>query len=341
MLPSFIMTVISYSCVVLFLDLLKNYDDIIPPTIVKKKRESERRVPVRKRTAPIDMRMSRSRISVGGPTREILAAQQLAQKVAAKVPDATIHAEAVPAAVRASPVESKTSGNESEMYEPAATERAVQDDSAPPRPSFKEPPPELDDVPPMPTFKEPPSEDDDAPGMQPPSFISPPASPPPVIEEKPQSPAVSVTPATPNHPIRGLRRNSALQSSGASPMRSPSPRTPSRPATPVEDQVLGTGPTGLSRHSSGQAAVVRGPRLSRSRPMSGVNVSSIAANFNRTSASKSPPPPNTNVKRLSGGTRPSTLTGASADGKGRLGRSAGFSRRTMASDAEDEVVGGA
>ncbi|OAX43944.1 hypothetical protein K503DRAFT_610472 [Rhizopogon vinicolor AM-OR11-026] len=335
----------------LFIDLLKNYDDILPPTIAKKKRESERRVPVRKRTAPIDMRMSRSRISVGAPTREILAAQQLGQKVAAQVPDATIPAsvpKASPTTVHASPVsESKTSSTESEVFELAVAERAVEDSSAPPRPSFKEPPPEFDDVPPMPTFKEPPSEEEDAPGMQPPSFVSPPTTPPPVIDEKPPSPVVSVTPATPHNPIKGLRRNSALQSGGASPLRSPSPRTTpsklaSRPATPVEDQVLNAGPTGLSRHSSGQAAV-RGPRLSRGPRAPGAgSVSSMVANLNRSSASKSPPP--ATHKRLSGGgMRPSSMlgAGATADGKGRFGRGPAFSRRTMASDAEDEVVGGA
>jgi hypothetical protein len=337
------MTVISYACVVLFIDLLKNYDDILPPTIAKKKRESERRVPVRKRTAPVDMRISRSRISVGAPTREILAAQQSAQKVAAQLPNTTISAAVpeAPAAVHASPIsESKSSSTESEMFEPAVGEHTVQDDSAPPRPTFKEPPPEIEDTPPMPTFKEPPSEDDDAPSMQPPSFISPPASPPPVIDEKPPSPVVVTTPATPHNPIKGLRRNSALQSGGASPMRSPSPRaTPPSPATPVEDQVLNVGPTGLSRHSSGQPAL-RGPRLSRGpRPSGGGSVSSMVANLNRTSASKSPPP---TYKRLSGGTRPSSMLGAGAttDGKGKLGRG-GFSRRTMASDAEDDVVGGA
>jgi hypothetical protein len=184
-------------------------------------------------------------------------------------------------------------------------------------------------------------EDDDAPGTQPPSFVSPPVSPPPVIEEKSPSPALSVTPvtpATPSNPIKGLRRNSALQSGRASPLRSPSPRTtPPRPATPAEDQVLSAAPTGLSRHSSGQAAVVRGPRISRGpRPPGGGSVSSMVANFNRNSVSKSPPP---TPKRLSGGVpRPTSTFGS--DGKVKLGRGA-FVRRTMASDAEDEVVGGA
>ncbi|CAL1714693.1 unnamed protein product [Somion occarium] len=59
----------------LFIDLLKKYDQILPPTIVKKKRESERKVPVRRRTRPVDMRMSRSRISAGADLKELAAAQ--------------------------------------------------------------------------------------------------------------------------------------------------------------------------------------------------------------------------------------------------------------------------
>jgi hypothetical protein len=301
------------------------------------------------------MRMSRGRISVGAPSREILAAQQAAQRVAAQVPDAII-SERVPeaslAAVHASPIsESKSFDTEPEMSDAAIEEReqfdrteqsviappAVEDGSTPQRPEFKEPPPEFDE-PPRPTFKEPPPEVDDvpSPGMQPTSFVSPPASPPPVMDEKP----LSVTPATPNNPIKALRRNSALRSGSASPARSPSPLTSSAtPAIPAEDQVLSVGRTGLSRHSSGQAAVVRGPRISRGpRPAAGGgNVSSMVANLNRSSMSKSPPP-SPNYKRLSGGTtRPGSMLGA-ADGKSKIGRSSAFSRRTMASDAEDEVV---
>ncbi|KAG2157826.1 uncharacterized protein EDB93DRAFT_818604 [Suillus bovinus] len=342
----------------LFIDLLKNYDDILPPTIARKKRESERRIPIRKRTAPVDMRMSRGRISVGAPSREILAAQQAAQRVAAQVPDATVPErvpEAPRAAVDASPIsESKSFDTEPEVSDAVVEEReqfdrteqsiisppVVEHDSTPQRPEFKEPPPEFDE-PPRPTFKEPPPEIDDipSPSMQPTSFVSPPASPPPMMDEKAPSPAVSVTPATPHNPIKALRRNSAIRSGSASPARSPSPLASSAtPAIPAEDQILSTGRTGLSRHSSGQAAVVRGPRISRGpRTAGGGSVSSMVANLNKSSMSKSPPP-SPNYKRLSGGTtRPGSILGA-VDGKSKIGRGGAFSRRTMASDAEDEVV---
>ncbi|TEB11877.1 hypothetical protein FA13DRAFT_1782956, partial [Coprinellus micaceus] len=63
----------------LFIDLLKNYEAILPPTIARKKRESERRMPIRKRTAPIDMRLSRNRISVDSDALALLQAQKVAQ----------------------------------------------------------------------------------------------------------------------------------------------------------------------------------------------------------------------------------------------------------------------
>ena len=42
-----------------FIDLVNHYTDVLPPTISKKKADTERKVPLRKRTALIDMRMSR------------------------------------------------------------------------------------------------------------------------------------------------------------------------------------------------------------------------------------------------------------------------------------------
>ncbi|KAG6821453.1 hypothetical protein H0H93_010177 [Arthromyces matolae] len=63
----------------LFIDLVKNYDAILPLTIERKKRESERKVPTRKNTAPVDMRLSRSRIPAGADAQQLLAAQQIAQ----------------------------------------------------------------------------------------------------------------------------------------------------------------------------------------------------------------------------------------------------------------------
>lgn len=46
----------------MFTDLMKYYDDILPPTISKKNRESERTLPMRKRTIAVDMRFRRSQM---------------------------------------------------------------------------------------------------------------------------------------------------------------------------------------------------------------------------------------------------------------------------------------
>lgn len=325
---------------VLFLDLLKNYDNILPPTIARKQRESERRVPVRKRTAPVDLRMSRSRISVGAPTRELLAAQQAAQKLASQSDiDAPTSLPATrteePIIVAAEPESIEAFAPEHHVPEPSTQE----DDTVPPRPVFKEPPPEMDDMPPRPAFREPPPEVDDAPPPRP-TFVSPPASPPVVVEEKPApSPAVAVTPATPQNPIKSIRRNSAFHSGSPSPVqaRSPSPSITAGGESATEDQPLTHAKPGLTRHTSGQP-VVRGPRLSRApRTSQSGSVSGKIAAFNNRSAAASPPP-SPGYKRLSGGTS-RLATNAGADLKRGIGRTpGGLSRRTMASDAEDEVV---
>lgn len=283
--------------------------------------------------------MSRGRISVGTPTREILAAQQAAQKL----PSLPAQGDDVALAL---PPMTKTEERVTVAPEPQSTEAPVpepeptaqEDATVPPRPAFKEPPPETEDMPPRPTFREPPPEVDDIPLARP-TFVSPPAS-PPAAEEKPTlSPAVAVTPATPQNPIKALRRNSAFRSGSASPMqaRSPSPSITTGGESATEDQPLTNAKSGLSRHTSGQGAV-RGPRLSRApRGQQGSSVSGMIANFNNRSTAASPPP-TPGYKRLSGGT-PRLSAGGGADTKRGVGRtSGGLSRRTMASDAEDEVV---
>lgn len=307
------------------------------------------------------MRISRGRISVGAPTPEILVAQQAAQKVATthSSPVQMTEPESVDS-LSAAETGTETEGEpETETETDTEVRRQSDGNGAPPRPSFREPPPELDDMPPRPTFREPPPELDDGlyTSTRPPTFVSPPGSPPPepafsaaavgaegrTTPSSSHSPPLAVTPATPQNPIKALRRNSAVRSSGsASPARSPSPATMSGrsgggSATAVtEDQPLNPGRAGLSRHTSGQAAL-RGPRLARGpRTQGGTgSVSSMVANLNNRMSTTSPPP-SPGRKRLSGGSRPtSTFGGSSVQGRGGRG---GLSRRTMASDAEDEVV---
>lgn len=324
---------------VFFLDLLKNHDNILPPTITKKQRESERRVPVRKRTAPVDMRMSRGRISVGAPTREILAAQQAAQKFAFSLAQGgNVAPVSLPATKTEEPsIESQLIEAPAPEHVPASTMQ--EDDTVPPRPVFKEPPPEAEDTPPRPAFREPPPPEVAEAPLSQPTFVSPPAS-PPIVEEKPtSSPAVALTPARPQNPIKSLRRNSAFRSGSPSPVqaRSPSPSVTAGGESAAEDQPLTNAKSGLSRHTSGQGAV-RGPRLSRTpRVQQGGSVSGMIANFNNRSTAASPPP-TPGYKRLSGGA-PRLSASGGMDKKRSIGRTpGGLSRRTMASDAEDEVV---
>ena len=108
-----------------------------------------------------------------------------------------------------------------------------------------------------------------------------------------------------------------------------------------EDIVLGTGKSSISRSGSAQSQPtgMRGPRLARGPRATpgGGSVQNLVQNLNRNSVGSppvgtTPGSPGVKVNRLSGSPvrRPSSIVGRSAAGS--------FSRRTMASDAEDDVV---
>ncbi|KAJ7115832.1 hypothetical protein C8R44DRAFT_793397 [Mycena epipterygia] len=329
----------------LFIDLVKSYAAIIPPTIARKKRESERKIPLRKRTAPVDMRLSRSRISVGADTKQLLAAQQVAQNpslhrasrsidtappvpslppmpptlpaVQESVPPPPPLPVAKPAEVPPPPpppvaaVAAPTPAPFVPPPPPPALPTATQDPDLPARPSFKEPPPESDDeLPPRPAFKEPPPEEAEPATPPMPKF----ADPPP---EVPEVPSAVVIPPTPQK--NGSRNGSRVGS--------PTPtKVGSRSASPAIEDARSS----LSRSSSGQQQVIRGPRGARGpRPQSGAgNVSNLVSSLNRKNSVGSPPS-SPSYKRLSGSpARPSSV----------LGRAAAFSARTQESDAEDSVL---
>ncbi|KAJ6581367.1 hypothetical protein B0H19DRAFT_1060957 [Mycena capillaripes] len=332
----------------LFMDLVKNYAAIIPPTLARKKRESERKIPLRKRTAPVDMRLSRSRISVGADTKQLLAAQQVAQNpslhksarsidIAPPVPPVPPMPPSLPAVQEsvppppplpaAKPLDVPPPPPLPVPAAPPAAPSAPSTPFVPPppppalptankaadvagRPAFKEPPPEADDdLPPRPAFKEPPPEAPEPTTPPMPKFADPPA-------EGPEVPSAVVIPPTPQK--NGSRVTSPTK---------PSSRPGSRPTSPaIDDQ---GGRTTLSRSSSGQA--VRGPRgpgARGPRPPSGGTVSNLVSTLNRKNSIGSPPS-SPNYKRNSGSpARPSSV----------LGRAAAFSTRTMESDAEDSVL---
>lgn len=376
----------------LFIDLLSKYAVILPPTIEKKKRESERKVPIRKHTRPMDMRMSRSRISAGADLKE-LQAQALAQRgVKVKspppvptVPDAYRDAQQLPSPSQSTASEtpavtvttepeslsdepasqpahaaSVTNENEgtqeasldySNIPQPPTAEQVVDFSSIPPPPplaprspeahmsadappSFKEPPPEHDDFPPRPMFKEPPPEPDspEAPRFPEPQLASParpdsPELPMPSFKEPPPEP-VSPPAMSPNAPSPG----------GASRAASPRVTSPaSRSVSPTK--------ASLSRHSSvtsntsGASPSTRGPRMAARgpRPSGGGSVSSMVSNFNNRASISStagiarPASPGTAMARSP--SRPTSQVKRSS-----AGRASAFERRTMHSDAEDEIV---
>lgn len=364
------------------MDLMKKYDKILPPALLKKKRESDRKVPVRRRTRPVDMRMSRSRISAGMDLKE-MQAKQLAQRNGKPVtppplpalpalpvsemapatisilsdepkeishepeelppvPEQTpeiltvLQADALPSIPTPEPIDAESTAISKPPVTPKTPVPALEPEqivapepepisvstptlqtyqNIPPPPpindfvppAFKSPPPEFDDLPPRPTFKEPPPEMETSP-----SFIDPPAE--AVPEPVPSSP-------TPSRHVPTLSRSG--------PTRYPSP--PSQGSTSPK-------PT-LSRSPSVDQSrgVLRGPRTARS-PRDSVRgglVSSMASNFNKgtpTVARSSSPGGATGLSR-----RPLSINNTHVK-RSSAHRISEFSTRTMASDAEDEVV---
>ncbi|KAF9072244.1 hypothetical protein BDP27DRAFT_1320622 [Rhodocollybia butyracea] len=299
----------------LFIDLVKDYDAIIPPTIVRKKRESERKIPLRKRTAPMDMRIHRSRLSTGVDAKQLLAAQHAAQNPAGrtKSPPPVPPMPSIPAPP---PILSPQPIAPPPPPPPAVVSTPPPPPAIPPPPPLASAPP-ANDAPPRPSFKTPPPEDDDLPPrpFSPrPQFAEPPAEP----ESSPVPSPPAVTPPTPQPVVKANvhRTNSSRTASPSS------ARMTSRSPSPA-DHSLSAAKSTVTRTSSGG---LRGPRIARGPRALG------SANANRTSVVGSPTasPTSPSQKRLSGGggSRPSSV----------LGRSSAFSRRTMASDAEDDVV---
>ncbi|KAL4243387.1 hypothetical protein ABKN59_011332 [Abortiporus biennis] len=385
----------------LFIDLINKYAEILPPTI-SKKRETERRKPVRRRTRPVDMRMSRSRISAGADLAE-LHAQQLAQRgivkpkspppmnipSIAEVTERTASpAPAHPAASIVPPAPSEDlaptvlSAEPEEFHEPPAPEstpsspvpisqpvvpppptfanippppplasKPVETDPSLVPPTFKEPPPETDDFPPRPQFKEPPPEVDSDSELPMPNFPDHPpkaASPPPPSMTRPRFVDPPPEPPTPPAHIPSFTSSSQTPTPTASPphgiSRSGSPRTHSRSGSVSSNRSTSPQkPSGLSSQQDAARRRLNGPRASGGGSGTGT-VGNMVKNFNRNSVgSASSPFASTggvqsgrpaspgNVSRVIG-------TGRTHVKRSSASRTSAFERRTMASDAEEEIV---
>ncbi|KAI0027804.1 hypothetical protein K488DRAFT_80972 [Vararia minispora EC-137] len=324
-----------------FIDLINFYKDLIPSTIEKKKKEVERKMPIRKRTAPIDLRMSRSRLSAGTEARDWLASQRAAGKIPPPVPklvtpvppgqvstDVSTLAVAMPSTAGPDPPPPAGPGVEKPMPPVTTSSTLSQDPDQPPRPSFKEPPPENEDLPPRPPmFKEP--DLDDTPVLHSivtkpvPEFSLKPAS---GSEEQPD-PSMFASPKTPSPKPTSRAGSPRLVVRPLSPPRSSSPLK-------ADDDKLSTS-TSLKRTSfvRGAGALnesrLRGPRGSRPPRTSGASVSQPTANLNKRE-SESPGP----GKRAS-----KPVSGISENKRTSLTGRASLSSRTMESDAEDNLVG--
>lgn len=133
------------------MDLVLNYEEILPPTLTRKKRESDNRpIPVRKRTRPVDLRVSRSRLS-GSIDPQKLLELQLERKegrsrnsspnrptpTSATADQATLTQEARQSEPKSLP--------EPESIEATSLAAPPGDEDLPPRPNFVEPPPEFEE----------------------------------------------------------------------------------------------------------------------------------------------------------------------------------------------------
>ena len=110
-------------------DLINSYQAVFPPLIEKRKSESDRPMPVRKRTALVDQRISRSRLSGGGvDAHEMLEAQYTSQKRASSpTPDA----KPSPAIVTSSSGPPQLGNSILGLGEPVAPPRGVEDIKTP------------------------------------------------------------------------------------------------------------------------------------------------------------------------------------------------------------------
>ncbi|KAH9074720.1 hypothetical protein EDB83DRAFT_2352927 [Lactarius deliciosus] len=318
-----------------FVDLVKHHADVLPPTIAKKRADTERKVPLRKRTAPVDMRMSRSRLSAGAIPPPVPSVTCPPAPVSAPPPPPAVQTIPPPPPLKPTPAPEPP-----RVVAPVPVPAArAANPAVPARPAFKSPPPEDDDVPPRPAFTSPPPESDrESPAPAPVSAHA------QAHASAPAAAPVKVSPPTP------VRRNSGSPRPG--PMRTSSPRvrSPSNSSSPLaggaglrspspavsqsEDAPLNSNRASLSRTTSTEASrAARQPR--GGRPLRGGAVSSIVSGLNRNSVASDPrtsPPPSAGLQRGARG-RPSSVV------EDRRRSLTGLARRTMDSDAEEGVVG--
>ncbi|KAF9646360.1 hypothetical protein BDM02DRAFT_3099970 [Thelephora ganbajun] len=317
----------------LFVDLIQHYDSLLPSTLAQKKRESERKIPQRKRTAMIDMRMRRSNLSEVGDLKEAII-QQNTRRTGPGSRSSISTTTGPPESVKV-----LTSGQDSKANVPSilrAGGGATNTSPVPPPPQIVAPSPTLAFVAPPPPpplathaeFVTPPP---------PPGFVPPPPPPPLTAESEegvsspePQPPHSDNLPAPDDYvppPMPTFRD----PSDGPSPKASPTPASdpPSRSSSPAIGGInrpgaLQRGTSGLRGPRTGGAT--RGPRNSGMPPAPGRRES-----YGQQTRPQTPPSPNVNNPR---GSRSSSRGQYNPSAHRRSGSGSSFARRTMASDAE-------
>ena len=305
---------------VLFVDLIQHYDRLLPPTLTKKKRESDRKIPQRKRTAMIDMRMRRSNITETSDLKETTV-QQYTQRTGPGSRSSISTTTGPPDSVKVltSGQDNKTdlppilrAGGRSSNTSPVPPPRSIAAPS--PSPAFFPPPPR-----PPPTvggtgFATPPP---------PPGFVPPPPPPPLVAGSRSQEiptfpePQTSYPEKINNYPSLGSISRGSYDSTSPTPSSDP----PSRSSSPA---VGGNRPGSVSGLRGPRTSMVtRGPRISGLPPAPGRMNS-----YGQQTRPQTPPSPNTNNF---GG--PGSRGTYNPSAHRRSGSGSGFAR-TMASDAE-------
>jgi hypothetical protein len=285
------------------MDLIQHYDRLLPPTLAKKKRESERKIPQRKRTAMVDMRMRRSNISEVSDLKEVIVQQNTRRtgpgsrssiSTTTGPPESVKVLTEVPSILRAGRGSSNTS--------PVPPPRPIVAPS--PTPALVVPPPPPLDG--QAGFVTPPP---------PPGFVPPPP-PPPLVAGSRESPSIPepqtfsdknpvpvgyVPPPMPAFKDPADSYSTTTSSNPPSRSSSPAIGGNNRPITPLRGQVRGL------RGST------RGPRVPTAPGRGGA--------FDRGGRPQTPP-------------SPGSIRTYNPSAHRRSGSGSGFARRTMASDAE-------
>ncbi|WRT69442.1 uncharacterized protein IL334_006428 [Kwoniella shivajii] len=237
-------------------DLINQYTALFPTLVEKKKKESDRVMPIRKRTALVDQRISRSSLSGETDPQHLLELQHAMQHPQRAISPIPVKQENAPPQIASTlgfgpPLEDL---KPKESPKPQEEVKVV-----PPTPSPK---PEENQEDKPPTFKE------------------------PEYDSRPTTPTEGFVPpaqTTSYNPLTSHTRSSTPTESFIPPPVSQAQVTESRAPTPsgrestvTEDEVIagGAGSGGLKRATSGETSRLRGPRGARGPRPAGARVPS-------------------------------------------------------------------